>query len=73
MTILAILGKLMSLVFEVYEGPVLAVALKDDAATLAAIATIGATKGDELLATEVARASATVSRARKNLYVINKV
>ena len=52
-SIFAILGKLVTLVFEVYERPILAVALQYDAAALTAIATIGATKGHELLTTEM--------------------
>jgi hypothetical protein len=51
----------------------LAVTLKDDAAALTAVTTIGTTEGYELLATEVARASTTVTRACKYLNVINKV
>jgi hypothetical protein len=71
--ILAILGKLVALILEVYKGPILAITLKDDAAALATIATIGTTKGHELLATEVTRACATVTRASKYLNVIYKV
>ena len=54
MTILAILSKLVALIFEVDKCPILAVALKNDATALTAVATIGATEGYELLTTEVA-------------------
>ena len=40
MATLAILGKLVTLVLEVNQGPILTIALQDDAATLAAIAAI---------------------------------
>ena len=61
MTILTIFGKLVTLVLKVYECPVLTVTLEDDATALAAITTIGATEGYELLATEMARASTAMS------------
>ena len=54
MTILAILSKLVTLVFKVYKSPLLAVALKDDATTLTSVTTIGTSEGYELLATKVA-------------------
>jgi hypothetical protein len=54
MTILAILSKLVALIFEVDECPILAVALKNDAAALTAVTAIGTTEGYELLTTEVA-------------------
>ena len=61
MAILAILGKLVTLILEVYKCPVLAITLKDDAAALATIATIGATECHKLLATEVTRARTAMS------------
>jgi hypothetical protein len=54
MTILAILGKLVALIFQVNKCPILAVALEDDATTLTSVTTIGASEGYELLAAEVA-------------------
>ena len=54
MTVLAILSKLVALIFEVDKCPILAVALKNDATALTAITAIGATEGYELLTTEVA-------------------
>jgi hypothetical protein len=72
-TILAILGKLVALIFKVNKSPILAVALKDDATTLTSVTTIGTSEGYEFLATEVARASTTVTRASEYLYVIYKI
>ena len=69
----AILGKLVTLVFEVYERPILAVALKHYAAALAAVAAVGAAEGDELLTPEVARAGPAVARTGKYLHVIDKI
>jgi hypothetical protein len=63
----------VTLVFEVDKGPVLALALQNDATALATIATIGATESNEFLAAEVCRAGAAVTRACKNLNVIYKV
>ena len=70
---LAILGKLVTLVLEVDKSPILALALQNDAATLATVATIGTSEGDKFLTAEVSRARTTVSGARKNLNVIHKV
>lgn len=70
---LAVLGKLVALIFEVDKSPVLAVALQHYAAALAAISAVGASEGNEFLASEMTRACAAVTRAGKYLHIIDKV
>ena len=72
-TTLAILSKLVALVFEVNQSPILAVALQNNATALTAIAAIGSAKCNELLTTKVARACASVARTGKNLHIVHKV
>ena len=73
MTTLAILGKLVTLILEVNQSPILAVTLQNNAAALTAIAAIRAAKSDELLTTEVARASTSMARTGKYLHIVHKV
>ena len=47
---LAVLGELVTLVFEVDERPVLLVALQDDAPALAAVTAVGTAESHEFLA-----------------------
>ena len=72
-TALAVLGELVTLVFEVDQGPVLAVALQDDTAALAAVAAVGAAESHEFLAAEMRRAGSAVTRTGEYLYVIYKI
>ena len=69
----AIFGKLVTLIFEVNECPILLVALQDYRATLTAIATIGTTKGDKLLTAKVSRACSSVSGTGKYLYIVYEI
>ena len=71
--VLAVLGELVTLVFEVDEGPVLTVALQDDAAALAAVAAVGAAESHEFFTAEMRRAGPSVSRTGKYFHVIYKV
>ena len=66
-------GELVTLVFEVDQGPVLAVALQDDTAALAAVAAVGAAESHEFLAAEMRRAGSAVTRTGEYLYVIYKI
>ena len=70
---LPVLGELVALVFEVDKRPVLAVALQDDAAALAAVAAVGAAESHEFFTAEMRRAGPSVSRTGKYLHVIYKV
>ena len=63
----------MTLVFEVDQGPVLAVALQDDTAALAAVAAVGTAESHEFLAAEMRRAGSAVTRTGEYLYVIYKI
>ena len=63
----------MALVFKVYQGPILAVALQDDTAALAAVTTIGTSEGDELFTTEMRRTGAAMPRAGEYLDVIDEI
>ena len=72
-TALAVLGELVTLVFEVDQGPVLAVALQDDTAALAAVAAVGTAESHEFLAAEMRRAGSAVTRTGEYLYVIYKI
>jgi hypothetical protein len=63
----------VTLVFEVDERPILAVALQNDAASTTAIAPIGSSEGYELFPSEVSGAGTAMSRAGKYLYVIDKI
>jgi hypothetical protein len=54
MTALAILGKLVTLILEVNQSPILTITLQYNTATLTAITAIRSAKSDELLTTEVA-------------------
>ena len=60
-TALAVLGELVTLVFEVDEGPVLTVALQDDTAALAAVAAVGTAESHEFLAADVDATGKTVN------------
>ena len=71
--VLAVLGELVALVFEVDECPVLLVALQDDAAALAAVTAVGTAERHEFLAAEMRRAAAAVTRAGEYLYVIYEI
>jgi hypothetical protein len=73
MTTLAILGKLVALVFKVNQSPILLIALQNDTATFTAITAIRTTESDELLATEVTGTCSSMTRTSKNLYIIYKV
>jgi hypothetical protein len=70
---LAILGKLVTLVLKVNQSPILAVTLQNDATALTAVTAIGTSEGNELLTTEVARASTSVARTGKNLHIVHKI
>ena len=70
---LPVLGELVALVFEVDKRPVLAVALQDDAAALAAVTAVGAAESHEFFTAEMRRAGPSVSRTGKYLHVIYKV
>ena len=70
---LAVLGELVPLVFEVDERPVLLVALQDDAPALAAVTAVGAAESHEFLAAKMRRAAAAVPRAGEYLYVIYEI
>ena len=70
---LPVLGELVALVFEVDKRPVLAVALQDDAAALAAVAAVGAAESHEFFTAEMRRAGPSVSRTGKYFHVIYKV
>ena len=70
---LAVLGELVTLVFEVDERPVLLVALQDDAPALAAVTAVGTAESHEFLAAKMCRAAAAVPRAGEYLYVIYEI
>jgi hypothetical protein len=72
-TTLAILSKLVTLVLKVNKSPILAVALQDDATTLASITSIGSTECNKLLSAEVARTCSSVTRTGKNLHIVHKI
>ena len=71
--VLAVLGELVTLVFEVDERPVLLVALQDDAPALAAVTAVGTAESHEFLAAKMRRAAAAVPRAGEYLYVIYEI
>ena len=71
--VLTVLGKLVPLVLEVDERPVLLVALQHDAAPAAAVAAVGTAEGHELLAAEMGRTGTAVPRAGKDLHVIYEI
>ena len=70
---MSVLSELVALVFEVDKRPVLAVALQDDAAALAAVAAVGAAESHEFLTAKMRRSGPSVSRTGEYLYVIYKV
>lgn len=59
--------ELVTLVFEVDQGPVLAVALQDDTAALAAVAVGPTAESHEFLAAEMRRAGSAVTRTGEYL------
>ena len=71
--VLSVLGKLVPLVFEVDERPVLLVALQHDAAPAAAVAAVGTSEGHELLAAEMRRTGTAMPRAGKDLHIIYEI
>lgn len=71
--VLAVLGELVTLVFEVDERPVLLVALQDDAPALAAVTAVGTAESHEFFAAKMRRAAAAVPRAGEYLYVIYEI
>ena len=72
-TVSTMLCKDVAFVFQVQQRPVVVVATKDDAATLAAIATIGTAIGVVLHMTQVHAAFTALTRAAHNLDVIYEV
>ena len=72
-TCLAISGEDVTLVTQVEQGPVVAVAMQDDRASLASIAAIGSPLGDVLGAMQVRAATAALARATIDANVIDKI
>src|SRR5688572_1840171 len=60
-------------VFQVQEGPQLAVAAHDDMSSTAAVSAVGSALGRHLVAVKMHRACAAGSGAAADLHVINKV
>jgi hypothetical protein len=69
----AVAGKSMAFITQVKQRPVVAVTLKDNATTLAAVTTIRAAIGDILVMTQMRRTPAPFAGTTKYLYVIYKI
>ena len=69
----AVFGEYVTVVLQVQQGPVVAVAPQDDMASSASVASVGTAIGDVLLAAQMYRAASAFAGAAVDFHVINKI
>ena len=70
---LSVGSKDVTLIFEVQEGPKIAVTAQDDMASATAVTAVGAAFGDVFRSVEMSRAGAALPRATHYFYIVDKV